>query len=286
MWTVPPEPSSPRDHARSADRFAASLDRLGDSRSHQRIGALHTLEAIADDDAGYGQAVANVLAAYLRQSLAGDDDQAVRSTAQQLLGTHLRPGPRLWTGVRLDLTDAVLTDLDLTGCRLAGLNLDRAVLHGSTRLRHALVHGAVSLRRTTLLDDAWFEHSVLRGPARFEGATFHGDAWFGSVRFGTSASFAGASFGGHAWFSGSDFVGRVEFGDAVFRRSAGFRGALVRAGAGLAGTTFLGPARVSRVGDGWNVNAPGWDAVTDPDNEAVGQLIWLGNGALIEPTPV
>jgi uncharacterized protein YjbI with pentapeptide repeats len=286
MWTVASGRSPRHDHGRFADRYAASLDRLGDPRPPQRIGALHTLEALADSDPRYAQAVVDVVAAYLRQSLAGDDDQTVRGTAQRLLGAHLRPGPRFWGGVHLDLTSAALTDLDLTACHLAGLTLDRAALHGATRLRDVRVDGATSLRAATLFDDAWFEHAVLRGPARCDGATFHGDAWFGSVRFGAPASFAGVSFGGHAWFSGSDFVDRVDFGDAVFRRSAGFRGALVRAGIGLAGATFLGPARVSRVGDGWNVNAPGWDAVTDPDNESVGHLIWLGTGALFEPTPV
>jgi hypothetical protein len=64
---------------------------------------------------------------------------------------------------------------------------------------------------------------------------------------------------------------------------------------GLGGTTFLGPARVSRRGDGWNVNAPGWMVVVDEDNKSVGRLLWIGHPELVEkpavldrsePTPV
>ena len=49
--------------------------------------------------------------------------------------------------------------------------------------------------------------------------------------------------------------------------------------------TFLGPARVSRRGERWNVIAPGWTVVTDPDNEAVGRLLWFGHANLVETTP-
>jgi hypothetical protein len=81
----------------------------------------------------------------------------------------------------------------------------------------------------------------------------------------------------------------------VFRRSAGFRGAVAHRSVGLGGTTFLGPARVSRRGEHWNVTAPGWTVVVDPDNRSVGSLLWVGHPELVEkpeildrsePTPV
>jgi hypothetical protein len=33
---------------------------------------------------------------------------------------------------------------------------------------------------------------------------------------------------------------------------------------------------VSRREETWNVAAPGWAVVVDPDNGAVGQLLWVG----------
>src|SRR5689334_14143581 len=121
MWTV----SRPRPEGWFAERYASSLDRLADPRPHQRIGALHTLEALADEERGHAQAVVDVLTAYLRQPPAGGDG-AVRATTQRMLAAHLRGGPRFWPAVELDLSGAVLTDLDLSGCRFATLNLDGA----------------------------------------------------------------------------------------------------------------------------------------------------------------
>jgi uncharacterized protein YjbI with pentapeptide repeats len=282
MWTG--SRASDGRAGRFADRYANCLDRLADPRPHQRIGALHTFEALGDEYPAHTQAVVDVLCAYLRNP-ATADDLAVRVTAQRLIAAHLRPGPRFWPGIRLDLSGVAITDLDLSDCQLAGLNLDGSVLHGSTRVRGAVVDGRATLRRTTFTDHAWFERSVFRDIAWFDGATFHADAWFGSVVFGSSVTFAAATFAGHAWFSRCEVGGRAEFSDAVFRRSAGFRGAVFRGGAGLTGTTFLGPARVSRSGERWNLMAPGWGAVVDPDNEAVGQLLWLGSAALLDATP-
>ena len=123
-----------------------------------------------------------------------------------------------------------------------------------------MVGGPTSLRGTTFYDHAWLERAVFRGPARFDAATFHADAWFG----------------------GCSYRGPVDFGEATFRRSAGFRGAVAHSGVALRGTTFLGPARVSRRGEQWNMTAPGWRVVVDPDNASVGQLLWVAYPALVE----
>ncbi len=283
MWTV--SRAGTPDPRRFADRYASALDRLADARAHLRVGALHTLEALAAEFPDQAQAVVDVICAYLRSPVG--DDGPVRQTAQAMLAQHLRPGPQFWPRARLDLTGATLVDLDLSACRIGGgLVLDRASLLGSSRLRATNVGGGASLRGVTWHEHAWLERSVFHGPARFDASSFAADAWFGEARFGGPVSFAGASFAGHAWFGGCAFAGPVDFTEAVFRRSAGFRGAMLRGGAELAGTTFLGPARVSRQDEAWNVQAPGWGAVVDPDNEAVGQLLWLGTGALVESTPV
>jgi uncharacterized protein YjbI with pentapeptide repeats len=270
MWTVS---RADRDAGRFAELYAWALDRLGDPRPHQRMGALHTFESLADWYPQHAQAIVDVLCAYLRSPV--EQDGAIRDVPQRMLTAHLRPGWKFWPDIDLDLTGAALVDLDLSDCRLRRLILDGAVLTGPTRMRR-LTAATATLRNVQFRSDVWLEHSSFAGAARFEGATFDGDAWFGGARFGGPTSFAVATVHGHAWFSQCVFGGPVEFGEAVFHRSAGFRGAVVNDALGLAGTTFLGPARVSRSGEFWNVDAPGWGVVVDADNEAVGHLLWLG----------
>jgi hypothetical protein len=269
---------------RSARRLVAqynqALNRLTDARESQRIGALRTLEAIGRADPGQRQGIVDVLCAYLR---APGSDEPVRRTAASILADRLRPNSAdFWPGLSVDLSGAQLSDLDLSGCRIDGiLRLDRAVLSGQARLR-GIIAGAASMARLTCLDHAWFERSVFHGRVTLDGANFHGDAWFGEAMFGNWTSFAGADFAGHAWFGGCDFGAPVDFTHATFRRSAGFRGAVAHASVGLGGTTFLGPARVSRRGEGWNLIAPGWMVVVDEDNESVGRLLWIGHPELVE----
>ncbi len=183
----------------------------------------------------------------------------------------------------VDLRGATLTDLDLSGCRIDGdLQLDRAVLQGPAKLRELSVAGSTSMRGAVFAEHAWLERSRFHGPLYLDQASFQQDAWFGTVDFGGPCSFVSAEFAGHAWFGGATFHARADFADALFRRSAGFRGAVVSQ-INLAGTTFLGPARVSRRAEGWNVAAPGWAVVVDPDNGSVGQLLWVGEAYRQQP---
>jgi Pentapeptide repeats (9 copies) len=279
---------------RFARLFAAAVDQLGDNRQSQRVGALHTLALLGQDAPAHRPAIVDVFCAYLRGA---GTDTAVRLAATRLLGAQLRPGRSgFWPGQSLDLTGAVLDELDLSDCRVDGrLRLDGAVLRGPTRMRGMIVGDEATMRGSQWEEHAWLERTVFQGPVSFDGATFHGDAWFGEAMFGGWTSFTGTDFGGHAWFGGASFGAPVDFGHALFRRSAGFRGAVVHAGVGLGGTTFLGPARVSRRGDGWNFSAPGWMVVVDDDNQSVGRLLWIGHPELVEkpavldrsePTPV
>jgi hypothetical protein len=275
-------PQSPR--LRFAELYAAAVERLGDPSAPAGVGALHTLEALGQDHPRGRPAIVDVICAYLRSPV--ESDGPVRLTALRILTAHLQPGgPGFWSGLGLDLTGAILTDLDLSGCRIDGdLILDAATLRGTVRLRRLIVGGTTSLRHAVVHEHAWLERSDFHGPVRADWVTFHADAWFGEATFAAGASFVGATFGGHAWFAGCSCRGLVDFSQAVFRRSAGFRGADMPS-VRLAETTFLGPARVSRRHERWNVGAPGWTVVTDPDNEAVGQLLWFGDARLVDTTP-
>jgi hypothetical protein len=219
-------------------------------------------------------AIVDVLSAYVRGP--GEPDPTLQRKALSMLAAHLRPGPRFWPRQGLDLTGARLIGLDLADCQLQALRLDRAVVVGASQLQRISVAGPMSARQAIFTGDVWLEHATIHGAANFDAASFRADAWLGGARFRDAAIFAGATFNGHAWFSRCEFDGPAQFSEAVFRRSAGFRGAVAQTSVSMTGTTFLGPARVSRSGESWNVAAPGWGVVVDPDNESVGQLLWLG----------
>ena len=265
-----------------ADTFARALSLLGDPRPAMRVGALYALAALGDHDHKGRQAIVDVVCAYLRMPPV-PNDAAVRAVAQRVLTERLRPRQGMyWSGVTVDLSAALLVDFDMSGCRFdGGLRMDHAVFVGQARFRGVVVHGGSSLRGATFQDHAWFERTAFHGPAHLNALTFQGDAWFGETTFAEGATFAGSRFDGHAWFAGATFHGPVHFEQALFRRSAGFRGAVAHGGVGLSGTTFLGTARVSRRGEHWNISAPGWRVVVDPDNEAVGQLLWVGQPELV-----
>jgi len=273
-------------------QYTAAVAGLHDPRFSRRVGALHTLAMLGETSPAHRPAIVDVICAFLRTP---DSDAATRETATRLLVARLRPDrPGFWPGMSVDLSGAVLPELDLSHCRVDGdLHLDRCTLLGQTRLRGLVVAGNTTIRGARFDDHAWLERGHFGGHVWFDGTSFGGDAWFGEARFGGWASFAGTDFAGHAWFGGAAFGGPVDFGHAIFHRSAGFRGATVAARVSLSGTTFHGPARVSRREDTWNVTAPGWHVEVDDDNPAVGRLFWVGRRDFIEkpilvdePTPV
>jgi hypothetical protein len=277
MWTG----SRPdQTELRFAELYAKALDKLADPRAPMRVGAVHALDVLGNEHARHRQGIVDVLCAFLR--MPSDGDEQVRQYALRALTGRLRGADpaTFWSGISLDLSGARLM-LDLSGCRIDGsLTLAGAVLLGPARLRDMMVGGTADLRGVTYTGHAWFERSAFLGATRFDAASFQEDAWLGEATFAGPASFAGADFAGHAWFAGCRFRGPVDFGEAVFHRSAGFRGALAYAPVSLSGTTFLGPARVSRRDGGWNLVAPGWRVVVDPDNESVGSLLWVGHPEL------
>jgi uncharacterized protein YjbI with pentapeptide repeats len=265
-----------------AETFAKARRLLGDETPAIRVGALYTLDALGEHEPGGRQAIVDVICGYLRAAPEAGD-VAARAVAQRVLADRLRPNQgAYWSGVGVDLSHATLADFDMSGCRFdAGLRMDHALFVGQARFRGVMVRAGASFTGARFCDHAWFERTSFIGPAHLRGVTFDGDAWFGETTFTDSATFAGATFGGHAWFAGATFHGPVHFEQAVFRRSVGFRGAVAHGDVGLSGTTFLGPARVSRRDEHWNISAPGWRVVVDPDNEAVGQLLWVGHPELV-----
>ncbi|HEY4019026.1 MAG TPA: hypothetical protein VGM75_10090 [Pseudonocardiaceae bacterium] len=171
----------------SDERFTKAIELLGNGAEQVRVGALHALAGLARSRPSYTQTVVDVLCSYLRNPFThpsyllrpDDPDQAdvqptgewpavriaeadrerqVRLTAQRLIADLLptEPGKPDTQDLDLDLTDASLDYLDLTGRHIGRFIARRARLYGASRLsgmsvsKPALFSGAAFFGRTDL----------------------------------------------------------------------------------------------------------------------------------------
>src|SRR5690606_13034610 len=136
------------------ERFARSVELLGNEADQVRVGALHSLVWLAGTNPRYKQTVLDILCAYLRRPFdhpaqrdgrsgadappdpGADREREVRLTAQRLIADVLPwgddPGRRNY---HLDLSGARLEQFRLEGRRIGRLTARGARFHGSTRLR-------------------------------------------------------------------------------------------------------------------------------------------------------
>ena len=189
------------------------------------------------------------------------EERQVRLAAQRILARHLRPTtpegePNLsyWgSKTTLDLTEAVLMDLNLTGCHVHNANFSRAHFTGAARFDKATFNGAAWFGEATFSHNANFSRAHFIGAARFDKAMFNGAAWFGEATFSDNARFDKATFNDAAGFSAVLFNGGAWFGGATFSRTAGFfhmrfngvakfDGAKFNGAAGFDGVKFNGAA--------------------------------------------
>ncbi|MEU4443618.1 pentapeptide repeat-containing protein [Actinosynnema sp. NPDC050801] len=120
--------------------------------------------------------------------------------------------PKHWPGDHdLDLTGAMLIDLDLSGCSIRDATFNGASFLGDAHFRF------VEFTRQTTFDRARFESRALFQDARFRqtgsflGTVFVGAAMFDKVRFVNSA-----------WFFDAEFTDQASFGEASFHGQVGF----------------------------------------------------------------
>ncbi|MGB6164706.1 MAG: pentapeptide repeat-containing protein [Pseudonocardiaceae bacterium] len=206
---------------RITELYTRAVDQLGNGQAPVRLGGLHALERLAQNNPVQRQTIVDVICAYLRMPYALPDDKPpgedapaeahtryeqrrqelqVRLTAQRILAAHLWPDAvgTFWPDIDLDLTEAQLHRLDLANCHIRN--------------------------------------------AQFDGAQFSGDAGFNNAKFSRKAGFDGAQFSGSAWFNGAQFSRAAEFDGAQFSKYAGFHGAQFSMDAGFDGAQFSGSA--------------------------------------------
>jgi hypothetical protein len=174
------------------ERFARSIEMLGNEADQVRLGAMHALAGLARANPAYAQTVVDVLCAYLRRPFfhrayersgsdpdrndfadptqtrvdeaeaAEDRERQVRLTAQRLLRDLLPPVGSVGARIALDLTGASLEYLDLQSRSVGDVVGRRAVFYGISRLSGTAFSGRV------LLTGSVFRGRVELGGARFD----------------------------------------------------------------------------------------------------------------------
>jgi hypothetical protein len=284
---------------RITDLYVKAVDQLGSEKAPVRLGGLHALGRLGQDNAGLRQTVIDVISAYLRmpytlpaEPVSGGARQTgrkeelqVRLTAQRILTEHLRREPGIgengngpvpdtfWADINLvDLSGAYLVNFDLSGCLVDTMECNDAIFSGE------------SLFRGLVCDLAFFQRATFHGHADFRGAVFINSAWFSyskfaaDVWFNADEFFPGARFGRHAGFREVTFSGEARFDRTVFEGSADFRNVICEEGANsiqLQGAQVEDPDSVSpEVSHDASIWPPGW-AVELGQND-IPTVTWQG----------
>jgi hypothetical protein len=266
------------------DTYTKAVERLGHNEAPVRLGAMYSLERLAQDNPPRRQTVVDVLCAYLRmpytlsppgESAADDGSDAptgvtepatvnaprhdpaqelqVRQTAQRLLAAHLHrpPGISHEDAHRIEPSPTETfwpgIRLDLTGATLVDLDLSGISVK------------SVNFVRATFSGYAWFYEATFSGYAGFDEATFFGNAGFVRATFSWAAAFNGATF-----------YGAADYGEATFYGAAQFNGVRV---------FHLDDPDLNRGGwDAPRVWPEGWTVRPDADDPSRGTLVSSATG--------
>ncbi|OYQ65500.1 hypothetical protein B9G53_07135 [Pseudanabaena sp. SR411] len=119
------------------DRFSKATEQLASNSLHTRLGAIYSLEGIAKEDKQYYWIVIEILSAFIRRE---EDVNILKSQEEKISKTPEDIQAALTVIIRRDmqseieqktinLSGAILNDVDLSGKRLENINLSRSVLH-------------------------------------------------------------------------------------------------------------------------------------------------------------
>jgi hypothetical protein len=220
------------DRERVADeRFARSIELLGNEGDQVRVGALHALADLAKARASYTQIVLDVMCAYLRRPFdhpdfadlraervtgldrgAAERERQVRRTAQVLIGDLLP------TASTVSTEDAPVYDLDLHGATLEYFDLSHRVI-GQLRARLMNLYGTNTFRGMRILGPAWFTESCCWGRFRIPDTVFEDRSWFSKFQAHEDFNAAGCTFNGDTKLANGIFRGEVSFAGARFHGS-------------------------------------------------------------------
>jgi hypothetical protein len=277
--------------------YAKAVEQLGSDKAPVRLGALYALERLAQDNPEQQPTAVDVFCAYLRMPYdipgeppANDAQDAeyarftertqellVRRAAQEILAKHLKPTDDFfWKDSRINLSGAVLINLDFGSCRMSAAHFLRTQFRGPTIFHYANFDGDANF------DGADFDPKTGAYVGDFK--WWQADMGFDCVRFNGDVSFYEFSFRGSVTFNASTFCKHANFSKATFMfepQSKIFPSAERRP------NVRFHDARVAHEeisGSRWPV---GWGVLPDPDRpgwDILHEIVAARNSASAAPT--
>ena len=266
-----------QDRTYERELYAKAVEQLGHEKAPVRLGALYSLERLAEDKPERRQIIVDVICAYLRMPFSpiepepteapevpaaeterrtegtGDtwqQERQVRLTARKYSEIVWSPGASAQVSGKMMRHLPQYFRIVTTAQRILAelLHDDRARDKRSTDPPDPRFSSGIrlNLAGATLIDfefqdglvaDANFHWATFTGNAWFRGTTFTGNALFDAT-FTGNAIFDGATFTGNALFRGAIFTPYAVFDRATFKGGAEFDWATFNGGAGFDEATF------------------------------------------------
>lgn len=225
---------------RLTELYTRAVELLGNDSAAVRLGGLHALERLGQDNPGQRPTIGAVLCAYLRMPAPDDEprETEARRTAQRVLTRHLRADDvAYWPEVVLDLTGATLVDFDAAGCTLVDANFTATAFTGTTTFAGATVRGRLLLGAATF-GDVVFEGVAADGEVLLDGVRVSGQATFDGATFSDGLSCRRSTFAGHTSFRQVTFGQPTSFDATRFEDSTTFRQAVFEGALSMEHTEF------------------------------------------------
>ena len=278
---------------RITELYVKAVDQLGAEKAPVRLGGLHSLERLGQDNPAHRQSVIDVICSYLRMpfpvqeealraavasdrggpwiaSFAGTtaerEELEVRMSAQVILTRHLRPTPgdtyatsSFWPGISVNLTSASLFDFEFQSCRATTVRFVGATFIGKTRFYQCEIEGSAEFDKARFFGLAWFWRADFASRSWFSATEFHRRVDFTETHFGKRATFGQA-----AWFGGSRFGAGVDFGGARIDHDVDLEGASACVGTTSTAVHWMLP--------------PGWELAPAADSEEWTRVVRATDG--------
>lgn len=215
----------------AATLYLQAIPLLANNDVQVRSGALEMLEQVGENSTVMRRNVISTLCRYLRNDSRRRDVDDAHILAQGIIARHItwpdrkhrqEPPPAFWEGMKIDLQEALLKNLDLSHAHVTSASFKNAEFIGDTWLSDSFIEEDVSFDGAQLNGDFYFSGSEIHGAASFSGASFRGASYFGRSVFTYDAHYIDCRFVKHASFVSCDFRGALSFHGSSFLCSADF----------------------------------------------------------------
>jgi hypothetical protein len=207
---------------RITDQYSKAIDQLGHEKAAVRLGAVYSLERIAQDHPGHRQTVVDVFCSYLRLPCGAACDEAgpapesrdeaaeleVRRTVQDMIWTHLGdPEKRdfkdkFWPGMSLDLSRTILFSPIFRHLSVRALKCENTVFHGVADLAGIRVEEVAGFGGAQFFGKAILAGAVFRGGLALISSAFEADLDLAAIDVARPFALTECHFGGNVVLTG------------------------------------------------------------------------------------